>query len=157
MPRGNSLFFEEGAVRIAWHHGQQHRIFLVTGTLAPLARAIARQLPCPIEVCASELENVAGRWTGSLAGGHMSGEVKARAIHAITAQRGIALAHSFAYGNETGDLAMLEAVGHPVAVNPSTRLANWARKRGWSICRWDQPQGTAQTARKRLLAQEHAQ
>src|SRR5260370_29423808 len=30
-------FFSEGLVRIAWHAAQAHRIFLVTGTLRPLA------------------------------------------------------------------------------------------------------------------------
>jgi hypothetical protein len=36
---------------------------------------------------------------------------------------------------------MLEAVGFPVAVNPETRLATLARKRGWLIERWDKAAG----------------
>ena len=152
-------FFPQGIARMAWHHAQQHQVFLVTGTLAPHARAILPQLPEPVEVCATELESIGSHWTGSLAGCHITGEAKARAIRAIAERYNLDLARSFAYGNTVSDRAMLEAVGHPVAVNPSMRLAGWARKRGWSISRWDRPQATAQaaaqTARKNLLAQEH--
>ena len=48
-------FFDEGLQRVAWHHAQGHRVFLVSGTLAPLARVVARSLaahvPAEIEVC----------------------------------------------------------------------------------------------------------
>jgi phosphoserine phosphatase len=42
---------------------------------------------------------------------------------------------------------MLEAVGHPVAVNPETRLAAIARKRGWLVEEWEKAAG----APKKLL------
>ncbi len=32
---------------------------------------------------------------------------------------------------------MLEAVGHPVAVNPDATLARIARERGWEVLRFD--------------------
>ena len=35
---------------------------------------------------------------------------------------------------------MLEAVGFPVAVNPETRLAAIARKRGWLVEHWSKAQ-----------------
>ena len=43
------------------------------------------------------------------------------------------LAASWAYSDSGTDLPMLDAVGHPVAVNPETRLAGIARKRGWLV------------------------
>jgi HAD superfamily phosphoserine phosphatase-like hydrolase len=150
-------FFAEGVARMAWHHAQQHRIFLLSGTLAPLARAIAPQLPCPVEICATELEVLGRHWTGFLAGSNLSGGGKARTIRAITARRNLALAHSFAYGNQMADLPMLSAVGHPVAVNPSARLVHRARKRGWTICRWNQPQAAVHFERRNLLAPEELQ
>jgi len=89
----------------------------------------------------------------------MTGEAKSRAICTLARQYNLDLARSFAYADTVSDRAMLEAVGHPVAVNPSARLASRARNRGWSISRWDQPQASAQsvaqTARKNQLAQEH--
>ena len=36
---------------------------------------------------------------------------------------------------------MLEAVGFPVAVNPETRLAAIARKRGWLVEQWSKAPG----------------
>jgi HAD superfamily phosphoserine phosphatase-like hydrolase len=147
-------FFPQGIARIAWHHAQQHQIFLVTGTLAPLARAIVRQLPCPVEVCATELELRNHSWAGLLAGRHMSAEVKARTIRTIAERRNIALAHSFAYGDQMADLAMLDAVGYPVAVNPSAELASRARKHRWTTCRWDQPQALMPAERRTLLTPE---
>jgi hypothetical protein len=36
---------------------------------------------------------------------------------------------------------MLEAVGFPVAVNPETRLAAIARKRGWLVENWEKASG----------------
>ncbi len=38
-----------------------------------------------------------------------------------------------AYADSTSDLPMLEAVGFPVAVNPETKLAAIARRRGWLV------------------------
>ena len=37
---------------------------------------------------------------------------------------------------------MLEAVGFPVAVNPETRLAAIARKRGWLVEYWSKAEGS---------------
>ena len=48
---------------------------------------------------------------------------------------------SVAYADSTSDLAMLEAVGFPVAVNPETKLATLARRRGWLIENFDKAPG----------------
>ena len=37
-------FFNEALQRIVWHRAQGHRLFIVSGTLAPLARVVARRL-----------------------------------------------------------------------------------------------------------------
>jgi len=41
---------------------------------------------------------------------------------------------------------MLEAVGFPVAVNPETRLAAIARKRGWLVEHWSKSSGGSHPA-----------
>ncbi len=87
--RADSLpFFDEALQRIAWHRAQGHRVFLVSGTLAPLARVAARETcgsvaSADIEVCATELEVAPGSprvWSGRIAGEHMSGGAKLRAV-----------------------------------------------------------------------------
>ena len=53
----------------------------------------------------------------------------------IAATRGIDLAASYAYSDSATDIPMLEAVGHPVAVNPDRELARVAAEREWEV-RW---------------------
>jgi HAD superfamily hydrolase (TIGR01490 family) len=140
-------FFAFGIERIAWHQAQGHRVFLVSGTLGPLARAAASRLPGPIEACASELETRDGRWTGRLAGEHLRGEAKGRATRRLAALHALDLGECYAYGNSLADLPMLESVGHLVAVNPEVGLERIACSEGdignrdgvprdWRVCKW---------------------
>jgi hypothetical protein len=57
------------------------------------------------------------------------------------AAEGLSLKESVAYADSASDLPMLEAVGFPVAVNPETRLAALARKRGWLVEHFDKAPG----------------
>ncbi len=57
---------------------------------------------------------------------------------------GLSLEESIAYADSASDLAMLEAVGFPVAVNPESRLAGIARRRGWHVEHWDKAAGGSQ-------------
>jgi HAD superfamily hydrolase (TIGR01490 family) len=162
--RGDSLaFFDEALRRIGWHLAQGHRVFLVSGTLAPLARMAARSLAvrvsADIEVCATELEVAAGSsriWSGRIAGEHMSGDAKLRAVTGLAARYGLDLARSYAYGDSGGDLQMLSAVGYGVAVNPTRRLARVARKRGWQICVWEKTLGEISNAAVQQTASKAA-
>lgn len=133
---GSPQMFSEGLARISWHITQQHQVFFVSGTLVPLACAIARSLQGHVEVIASQLEVCGGCWTGLLSGEHMSGKAKCRAVRELAEQRGLRLELSYAYGDQIADLPMLEAVGHPSAVNPAASLRRIARKRGWPVFNW---------------------
>ena len=126
----------EGINRMRWHLESGHRVVLVTGTLAPLARAMACHLPYGVEVRATELEIKDGQFTGRISGVHLSFEEKARVMRREAARSDLDLSKSFAYGNEMSDAAMLESVGHPAAVNASWRLDRKARGRGWTVLRW---------------------
>jgi HAD superfamily hydrolase (TIGR01490 family) len=161
---GRSLgLFDEALQRIAWHRAQGHRVFLVSGTLAPLARVVARSLAVRVSVevgeCATELEVAPGSariWNGRIAGEHMSGGAKLRAVQGRAARYGIDLARSYAYGDSLGDLRMLEGVGNAVAVNPTRGLARAARKRGWQSCVWKKTLGEIPNAASRQLASRAA-
>jgi HAD superfamily hydrolase (TIGR01490 family) len=155
FPGDSPPFFEEALLRIAWHSAQGHRVFLVSGTLAPLARVLARGLAAhastDIEVSATEIE-VAPRsprvWSGRIAGEHMSGGAKLRAVNMLAARYGLDLARSYAYGDSSSDLQMLEGVGNAVVVNPTRGLTRVARKRRWQTLVWkislgEAPNGTA--------------
>jgi HAD superfamily hydrolase (TIGR01490 family) len=126
----------QGLARISWHLAQQHCVFLVSGSLAPLARAFAATISSQIGVVATELEVTNGLWSGRLDGEHVSGKAKNTAVRALAAKHSISLDLSYAYGNTFADLPMLECVGRPCAINPSTWLKRIAAKRRWQICSW---------------------
>jgi hypothetical protein len=58
---------------------------------------------------------------------------------------GFDLAETVAYADSSSDLPMLELAGFPVAVNPETRLAALARRRGWLVEQWDKAPGAPRT------------
>jgi len=144
--------FPAGVERIGWHFAQGHRVFLISGTLRPLAEVLAWRLPGPVEICATNLEARGGNWTGRLDGEHMSGEAKARTVRSLAARLGLALWDSHAYGNSVSDLPMLDSVGHRVAVNPSGRLRRIARREGWRSCDWAEPVATSAKGPARRLS-----
>ena len=149
--------FGEGIERIFWHLAQGHRVFLVSGTLAPLARAIAKHFRGAVGVCATELEVRDRRWTGRLAGEHLSGAAKVRAIRSLARKHDLLLACSYAYGNDIADAPMLDAVGHAVAVNPSKHLARFAIDREWQMLHWNGVGAACGNSNMRLLSAETAQ
>lgn len=76
---------------------------------------------------------VDGAYTGELDGPFCYGEGKVEAIEAIARFEGYDLAQCYAYSDSASDLPMLSAVGHPVAVNPDSKLERHARDHGWPV------------------------
>jgi HAD superfamily hydrolase (TIGR01490 family) len=74
-----------------------------------------------------------GVYTGKLAQPFCYGEGKAHALRRIAEEMGYDLEASYAYTDSAGDMPMLDAVGHPVAVNPDKALETIAYHRGWPI------------------------
>jgi phosphoserine phosphatase len=132
-------FYPRGLARLEWHAQQGHSVFLVSGTLFPLAEQAARRLPVPAGVFARQLESADGRWTGRVARAHQAVStvaLKAGGVAELAEQPRISLRVSFAYGNTLADRVMLARVGNPVAVNPSPLLAWLAWRRRWPACSW---------------------
>ena len=74
-----------------------------------------------------------GVYTGALAGPFCYGPGKVDAIREMAGWEGFDLSRCYGYSDSASDLPMLEAVGHPVAVNPDKALAEVARVRGWPV------------------------
>ncbi|HVB41101.1 MAG TPA: HAD family hydrolase [Streptosporangiaceae bacterium] len=83
-------------------------------------------------IIATQMRLADGRYTGELEF-YAYGEAKAARMRELSAERGYLLADSFAYSDSVTDLPMLEAVGHPHAVNPDRRLRRVATQRGWPV------------------------
>lgn len=162
---GTPLRFWAAALeRISSHSAQGHRVFLVSGTLEPLASVAEQRLTRELgpqgasAICATRAEICDRRFTGRIVGEHMSCEAKARALRELADRHGLALRLSYAYGDSIKDAAMLDAVGHPRAVNPSWRLADLALSRGWEICAWRDalPPNAEDDASKSIFATKEA-
>lgn len=70
-----------------------------------------------------------------------TGEARAQLLADYCEAEGFRLDECVAYADSSSDLPLFEAVGFPVAVNPETRLAAIARKRGWLVEHWSKAPG----------------
>ncbi|MGH9045515.1 MAG: HAD-IB family hydrolase [Acidimicrobiales bacterium] len=131
--------FPAGLTRVRDHRRAGHRTLLITGAL-DLVIAPLRTLFDDV-VCA-RLGEEDGRFTGQLTELPPTGEARALLLRSYAQAHGLSLAESVAYADSSSDLAMLEAVGHPVAVNPDARLAAIARRRGWLVESWKRASGS---------------
>jgi HAD superfamily hydrolase (TIGR01490 family) len=156
ITRESLPLFLEGIDRMQQHLDCGHRVVLVTGTLAPLAPAVTCHLPRGVEVRATKVETPEGCFTGRISGTHLGFEEKARVIHEYAEEFDLDLRQSFAYGNEMSDAKMLEAVGHPAAVNASRSLEREARKRGWRVYSWCDSRGEKTRTPHSALAPKEA-
>jgi len=107
------------------HQDAGRRAYITTAASQELARILAQVLSFDGAIGSELSEAFAYR------------EGKADAIRALAARERISLADSYAYTDSSSDLPMLEAVGHPVVVNPDRALARIARERGWEVMRLD--------------------
>jgi len=82
------------------------------------------------------LEEAEGRCTGRITGTIWGQEGKAQAVREVAERKGLDLARCWAFGDSLNDLAMLEAVGRPVCVNPAKGLRRIAEEKGWTILKW---------------------
>jgi HAD superfamily hydrolase (TIGR01490 family) len=124
-------------LRTAYDHQDAGRpAFIVTAASQEMAELMAHVLVLDDGIgTRSQIRN--GIYTGEPDGPFTYRSGKAEAIRQVAAERGIDLSLSYAYSDSESDLPMLQAVGHPVAVNPDAALERIARESGWRIVRFD--------------------
>ena len=136
-----SKSFPAAIRRVRDHRAVGHRTVLITGALDFLVQPLA---PLFDDIIAAELGVRAdGTYDGMMTSVPPTGETRAYALESYAKSHGLSLAECVAYADSSSDLPMLEAVGFPVAVNPETRLASIARKRGWLIEDFRQARGAS--------------
>jgi HAD superfamily phosphoserine phosphatase-like hydrolase len=123
--------YQEALDLIELHRAEGRRVYIVSSSPEEVVRPLARHFKVS-GVIATRAKVVDGRYTGELAF-YCAGEAKAGAIRALADRVGIDLEGSYAYSDSISDVPMLEAVGHPVAVNPDRELRREAETRGWDI------------------------
>jgi HAD superfamily hydrolase (TIGR01490 family) len=124
--------------RVREHRRLGHRTVLITGALNIVVEPLG---PLFDDVICAEMSQRDGRYTGELLSVPPTGEVRAQALRDYAEANDFDLAESVAYADSSSDLPLLDAVGFPVAVNPETRLASMAIKRGWLIEYWAKANG----------------
>jgi HAD superfamily phosphoserine phosphatase-like hydrolase len=131
--------FPAGLRRVREHRQLGHRTILITGALD---FAVAGLRPLFDEIIAAEMSvRPDGTYSGEMRQVPPTGETRAQLLDDYCRAEGLRIDEAVAYADSTSDLPLLEAVGFPVAVNPETRLAAIARKRGWLVEQWDKASG----------------
>ncbi len=122
-----------GAVMaLARHRDAGDRVVILSAALEPLVEGLARRLGV-VEWVATGVEMQDGRYSGRLSGRPLYGVEKVAAAQRVLDEGGVDPSRCFAYADHETDIAVLESVGHPVAVRPSGRLLQVARDRGWTV------------------------
>ena len=132
--------YPEGFARVREHRRLGHRTLLITGALDVVIEPLA---PLFDDVICARLGQRDGRFTGRMEELPPIGEARANVLDDYAAEHDLSLSETIAYADSASDLALLEAVGFPVAVNPEARLASIARRRGWLVEHWERAQGGA--------------
>jgi alcohol-forming fatty acyl-CoA reductase len=130
--------FPAGIRRVREHRALGHRTLLITGALDFVIEPFR---PLFDDVICAHMSADGGLLSGELDEAPPTGEARAVIMASYADEHGLDLAECVAYADSTSDLAMLEAAGYPVVVNPETKLAALARRRGWHVEHWPRAPG----------------
>ena len=121
------------------HDHQDHgrAAYIVTAASQELAEMLAKVMALDGAVGSGISAVHDGVYTGRPTGVFVYRSGKATAIRELAEREGFDLTACYAYSDSESDLPMLEAVGHPVAVNPDATLGRIARERGWDVLRFE--------------------
>jgi HAD superfamily hydrolase (TIGR01490 family) len=131
------LVYAEAAELIAEHRAAGEEVVVLSASGLEVVEPIATLVGAD-RCVATRMTVRHGRYTGEIEH-YLYGEQKALAARRIAADRGYRLEDCRAYSDSITDLPLLEAVGHPTAVNPDRALRREAELRGWPLLTFDDP------------------
>lgn len=132
------IVYAEAVERIHDHQRAGDLVYIVSASPEEIVEPLARFLGVDAHIATQPELDDEGRYTGEVAF-YAYAEAKADAMHEVAAKLGLDLADCHAYSDSVTDIPMLEAVGHPHAVNPDRELRRAATDRGWDIIRFEAP------------------
>ncbi len=122
---------------IALHRTKEHRLAIITATHSFLSSAIGELFGVPVIAPRAEVRD--GYLSGRIEGALCFREQKLTCLSAWQESEGLGddvIGARYFYSDSANDLPLLEAVSHPVTVNPDERLAALAQQRDWPILHW---------------------
>jgi putative phosphoserine phosphatase/1-acylglycerol-3-phosphate O-acyltransferase len=127
--------YPESRALVEAHRARGHTLAIVSSATPYQVEPVADALGIPHALC-TRLEVEHGVFTGRVLKPTCWKEGKLHYAKQLAEREGVDLEESFFYTDAVEDLALLEAVGRPRPLNPSSRLAGIARDRGWPIRRF---------------------
>jgi HAD superfamily hydrolase (TIGR01490 family) len=131
------LVYDEAVSLIEEHHAAGRDVIIVSTSGAEMVEPIGEMLGAD-HVVATRMEIADGKYTGKIRF-YAYAENKAKAVNDLARKRGYALEDCYAYSDSITDVTMLEAVGHPFAVNPDKDLRRVAKERDWPVLVFERP------------------
>ncbi len=125
LPEANELLIE--------HKDRGEDRVVVSASPQEIVELLSKALGLEGAVGTRAAVDLKGIYTGGLAGAFCYGPGKVVEVQRLADERGYDLARCTAYSDSISDLAFLECVGTPVAVNPDKELRELATERGWRI------------------------
>src|SRR5687768_5643685 len=132
------IIYSEAADLIEEHKAAGRLVVIISASPSEIVEPLGRYLDVDRIIASEALVDEDGRYSGEMAF-YAYGPHKAEAMRTLAADHGIDLGASYAYSDSATDIPMLEAVGHPVVVNPDRALARWAVQHGWEVRRFVRP------------------
>ncbi len=126
------IVFDEALQLIHEHQEAGRKVFIISASPEEIVAPLARYLGVDAHLATLSDLDEEGRYVGTMRF-YCYGPAKAEAMRRIAEEQDIDLVASYAYSDSITDLPMLEAVGHPVVVNPDRELARAGRERGWEV------------------------
>jgi HAD superfamily hydrolase (TIGR01490 family) len=124
--------YEPAVQRLRQHAQRGDAVVLLSGTLDPIARALADRLGVR-HVCATVCSERNGYYLAQPPETHPFGAAKLTLARQLAAQMGAELKHASAYGDSHQDVFLLRAVREAVAVSPDARLLEIALTYDWEV------------------------
>jgi HAD superfamily hydrolase (TIGR01490 family) len=125
------IVYDEAVDLIGEHKAAGRDVVIVSSSGEEVVAPIGAMLGAD-DVVATQMLIADGKYTGEISR-YTYGPAKAVAIRELAAERGYDLTECYAYSDSATDVPMLEAVGHPFAVNADRALRKIAAERGWPM------------------------
>ncbi|MEU4078047.1 HAD-IB family hydrolase [Streptomyces venezuelae] len=132
------IIYDEAASLIEGHHAAGRDVVIVSTSGAEVVEPIGEMLGADRVVATRMVVGEDGCFTGEVEY-YAYGPTKADAVRELAASEGYDLSRCYAYSDSATDIPMLEAVGHPYAVNPDRALRREAVARDWPVLAFEKP------------------